>query len=270
MTTPFKIIQISDIHFGGENLAAAEAALERFEVEQPDLLVAAGDLTRNGAVAEFDAAKIWLDRAPKPQLIAPGNHDTPYLGPLEILERLTTPWRRYETRFGPADDVAWRGAGAAVFGINSARSAQIRWNWSKGAVSSQQTRRLRDRLTASPSGHARIVVCHHPLIEITGGPMTAKVRGGTYAAETLVEAGADLVLSGHIHAPFVAPYPFGDGKTVAVGSGTLSVRERGAPASFNIIEIEGLQVRVTALAFVRTHFEVWRSWAFERRTADIG
>lgn len=262
-----KIIQVSDIHFGGENVAATDAALERFHAEQPDLLVAAGDLTRDGAVAEFDTAKAWLDRAPRPQLVAPGNHDTPYLGPLEIFERLVAPWRRYEARFGPADDVAWRGAGASVFAINSARGAQIRWNWSKGAVSSGQTRRLRDRLNATPADDARIVVCHHPLIEITGGPMTARVRGGTYAAETLVAAGADLVLSGHIHTPFVAPYPFGDGKTVAVGSGTLSVRERGMPPSFNIIEIDGADVRVTALAFARNHFETLRTWAFERRAS---
>jgi 3',5'-cyclic AMP phosphodiesterase CpdA len=154
-------------------------------------------------------------------MVAPGNHDTPYLGPLEIVERLVAPWKRYEQRFGPADDIAWQGQGASVFAINTARGAQIRWNWSKGAVSSGQTRRLCKRLRDSPAGDVRIVVCHHPLIEIVGGPMTARVRGGTYAAETLVEAGADLVLSGHIHTPFVAPYPFGDGKTVAVGSGTL-------------------------------------------------
>jgi 3',5'-cyclic AMP phosphodiesterase CpdA len=265
MSAPIKIIQVSDIHFGGENVAATDAALERFHAEQPDLLIAAGDLTRDGAAAEFDAAKAWLDHAPRPQLVAPGNHDTPYLGPLEIVERLVSPWKRYEQRFGPADDVAWQGKGASVFAINTARGAQIRWNWSKGAVSSGQTRRLCRRLQASPAGDVKIVVCHHPLIEIVGGPMTARVRGGTHAAETLVQAGADLVLSGHIHTPFVAPYPFGDGKTVAVGSGTLSVRERGMPPSFNIIEIDGADIRVTALAFERTHFEVLRSWAFERR-----
>jgi len=267
MSRRLKIIQVSDIHFGGENALATEAALECFHREQPDLVIAAGDLTRDGAVPEFDAAKAWLDRAPRPQLVAPGNHDTPYLGPLELFERLRHPWRRYETRFGPADDVDWRGPGASAFTLNTARGAQIRWNWSKGAVSSGQSRRLKRRLGTAAPGDVRIVVCHHPLVEITGGPMTARVRGGTLAAETLVEAGADLVLSGHIHTPFVAPYPFGDGRTVAVGSGTLSVRERGVPPSFNVIEIDGADIRVTAMALERTAFAVWRSWAFERRSA---
>jgi 3',5'-cyclic AMP phosphodiesterase CpdA len=55
MSTPFKIIQVSDIHFGGENVAATDAALERFHAERPDLVIAAGDLTRDGAVASAPA-----------------------------------------------------------------------------------------------------------------------------------------------------------------------------------------------------------------------
>ena len=58
------------------------------------------------------------------------------------------------------------------------------------------------------------------------------------------------MLSGHIHAPFTWPYPFGDGKTYAVGAGTLSVRERGGvPPSFNVVEIEGAAIRIAALGW---------------------
>jgi hypothetical protein len=89
------------------------------------------------------------------------------------------------------------------------------------------------------------VVCHHPLIEMLGGPMTAKVHGGTAAAQAFSQAGVDLVLTGHIHAPFVHPYPFADGCTQAVGSGTLSVRERGVPPSFNVIEVDDVDIRIT-------------------------
>ena len=261
-----KIIQVSDIHFGGENQAATEAALARFHLEKPDLLVAAGDLTRDGVVSEFDAARAWLDRAPTPLFTTPGNHDTPYVGPGELLERLIAPWRRYEARFGPADGGVWRAPGVSVFGVNTARRAQLRWNWSKGAISNSQIRRLETQLASAPED-ARVVVCHHPLMELTGEPMTSEVHGGTRAANSLSLAGADLVLSGHIHTPFVSPYPFGDGKTRAVVSGTLSVRERGVPASFNIIEIDPTEIRVTAMAFEGADFATLRSWAFDRRQA---
>ncbi|WP_370444004.1 metallophosphoesterase [Caulobacter sp. D4A] len=261
----FKMVQVSDVHFGGEHPQAVEAAVECIQAARPDLVIGAGDLTKDGAQVEFDAARAWFARLPQPQLLAPGNHDTPFKGPVEILERLATPWRRYEARFGDADGLSFRDERAAVFTLNSARGAQIRWNWSKGAVSRAQTRAVTRRLQAEPPGRLKVVVCHHPLIEMMGGPMTAKVRGGEAAALAFAEAGADLVLTGHIHAPFVHAYPYAGGCTQAVGSGTLSVRERGVPPSFNIIEADATEMRITAMAFERTGFVVWRTWAVNRR-----
>ncbi|MDB5456842.1 MAG: metallophosphoesterase [Caulobacter sp.] len=265
MTRPFKIVQVSDIHFGGdENRDAVEAAVARIQAEQPDLVVAAGDLTKDGGRAEFVAARAWLERLPHPQLRTPGNHDTPYLD-FGLVERFFAPWMRYEAALGPARRVSWVNPRAAVFAVNTARGVQLRLNWSKGAISPRQTRRIERSLTGADPGGLKVVVCHHPLMEVVGGPMTGRVHGGTAAAQAFALAGADLVLSGHIHVPFVTAYPFGDGRTQAVGSGTLSIRERGAPPSFNLIEADDHEIRVTALAFERGAFSVWRTWATERR-----
>lgn len=260
-----KLVQLSDIHFGGENCDAVDAAASWIRDEAPDLIVVAGDLTLDGKASEFDAAAAWLSRLPRPMILAPGNHDTPFVGPGELWERFTRPWRRFRDRFGDEDGAFWRGPGVTVVSLNSARAAQLRWNWSKGAVSRGQIRRVDAALRAAPSGDLRIVVCHHPLMEVLGGPMTARVRGGVNAANRFVQAGADVILSGHIHLPFVMAIPFGDGKTQTVGSGTLSLRERGAAPGFNVIEIEPACVRVKALAYERGRFNVWRTWAFDRR-----
>jgi 3',5'-cyclic AMP phosphodiesterase CpdA len=260
-----RLVQLSDIHFGGENKEAVEATCAWIAENKPDLVVVAGDLTLDGKVTEFDAAAAWLKRLPDPMIVVPGNHDTPFVGPAELFERFTRPWRRFSARFGEEDGAAWRGPGVTVASLNSARAAQVRWNWSKGAVSRSQIRRVTRELEAAPADDLRIVVCHHPLMEILGGPMTAKVRGGVDAANRLVQAGADVILSGHIHLPFVTSIPFGDGKTQAVGSGTLSHRERGAAPGFNVIEVEPRCVRVAAMAYERGKFDVWRTWAFDRR-----
>ncbi|KRA56186.1 metallophosphoesterase [Caulobacter sp. Root655] len=265
MTKPFKLIQVSDIHFGGEHKAAVEAAVERIHAERPDLVIAAGDLTKDGKTAEFDAAQAWLDRLPRPRLVTPGNHDIPFAGPREILWRLVAPWRRYQSRFGRRKSQDWDDPRVTVVALNTARAFQLRLNWSKGAVSRQQIREVCADLKDAAPGALKIVVCHHPLIEMIGGPMTAKVRGGTAAAQAFAQAGADLVLTGHIHAPFVHPYPFSDGCTQAVGSGTLSVRERGVPAGFNLIEVDDVDIRITALAWERTRFVTWRTWSVPRR-----
>ena len=178
----FKLVQLSDVHFGGEHRDAVEAAVERIQAEQPDLVIGAGDITKDGALTEFASAQAWFARLPQPQLITPGNHDLPYKGAAEVLERVAAPWRRYQARLGPAGSVSWRDSRATVVTLNSARAVQARLNWSKGAVSRRQVREVCAVLgQAEPQG-LKIVACHHPLIEMIGGPMTARVRGGTTPA----------------------------------------------------------------------------------------
>ena len=259
--TAFRLAHLSDIHFGGENKVAVAAAARHIQEGAYDLVVVSGDLTRYAEVAEFQAAAAWLATLPDPKLVTPGNHDAPYIA---WAERLFAPFRRFETHVGPAASQLWRnGAGVAVRGINTARGAQPRLNWSKGQIARRQARNAAAAFTADDT--VRIVVVHHPLIEMLGGPMTARVWGGQAAAKRFAEAQVDLVLSGHIHAPFTWAYPCGDGKTYAVGAGTLSVRERGVPPSFNMVEVEGGCLRITALAWTGSKFEPYRTWALDRR-----
>ena len=257
-----RLAHLSDIHFGGENVPAVAAATTFVNTGDFDLVVVSGDLTRFAEVLEFEAAANWLSTLKGPILVTPGNHDAPYLA---WAERIFAPFRRYERAIGPADIQTYLGGGLAVRGLNTARGAQVRINWSKGQISKRQVKAAVEWFDAKPGDDVRIVVCHHPLTEMIGGPMTARVRGGEAAARAFAEAGVDIVLSGHIHAPFVWPYAYGDGKTYAVGAGTLSVRERGVPPSFNVVEIEEAAIRVAALQWTGSHYEPSRTWSLDRR-----
>ena len=95
--------------------------------------------------------------------------------------------------------------------------------------------------------------------------MTGRVRGGQRASEILTEAGADLILTGHVHMPFAHALPFTDRRTYAVGACTLSLRERGSPAGFNVVEADEGMIQITALGWTGSHFEAQRSWGFDRR-----
>jgi hypothetical protein len=75
----------------------------------------------------------------------------------------------------------------------------------------------------------------------------------------------DLILSGHIHAPFAWPLPFADGKTWAVGAGTLSLRERGTPPSWNCISFDETTITVTSMAWGGARFAPERTWSLDRR-----
>jgi len=257
-----RLAHLSDIHFGGENAPAVAAATVYLNEGDFDLVAVSGDLTRYAEVLEFEAAAYWLSTIRAPKLVTPGNHDAPYLA---WAERVFTPFRRYEQAIGPAGVQTYEGGGFAVRGLNTARGAQPRINWSKGQIARRQVKDAVAWFEASHESCVRIVVCHHPLTEMIGGPMTARVWGGEAAARDFTEAGVDLVLSGHIHAPFVWPYAFGDGKTYAVGAGTLSVRERGVPPSFNVVEIEEAAIRVAALQWTGSHYEPARTWSLDRR-----
>jgi 3',5'-cyclic AMP phosphodiesterase CpdA len=258
-----RLAHLSDIHFGGENAPAVAAATEMLNDGGFDLVVVTGDLTRYAEIAEFEAAAAWLEQIQPPKLVTPGNHDAPYLA---WGERIFTPFRRYEHAIGPAAAQVHLGGGFAVRGLNTARGVQPRINWSKGQISRRQVAAAVDWFEEADPDCFRIVACHHPLTEMIGGPMTARVWGGPQAARSFAEARVDLVLSGHIHAPFTWPYAFGDGKTYAVGAGTLSIRERGGmPPSFNVVDIERAAIRIAALGWTGSHFEPYRTWSLDRR-----
>ena len=259
-----RIVHLSDIHFGCENKPAVAAVRDHILANPFDLLAITGDVTTIGAVAEFQAAADWLKALPGPQLGTPGNHDTPYAN---LVARLFWPFRRYDHYLGPAWRDGFSAPGLAAQSINTARGAQVRINWSKGAIHESDTERVTRQLAQAPAGTLRVALCHHPLVEITGGPMTARVRGGRACAAILAKGEVDLVLSGHIHTPFALALPCHDERTYTIGAATLSLRERGAPAGFNLIEADDQTVTVTAQGWTGSHFEPFRTWSLPRRQA---
>ncbi len=255
-----RIVHLSDIHFGCENAPALEAALAYIAEQRPDLVAVTGDITQAGYPREFAAAREWLGRLPCPTINTPGNHDTPYWN---VVGRLVWAFRDYGRYIGPAAFDGVDLPGVQAIAINTARGLQPRINWSKGQARRGDAVKACRRLQAGDG--LKVVICHHPLMEVTGGPMTGRVWGGVEASRILAEGGADLILTGHVHSPFGHPVPFGDKRTYAVGASTMSLRERGVPAGFNVIEAEEDCIRVTALGWSKTRFETERSWGFDRR-----
>lgn len=254
---PIRVLQLSDIHFGAEDRDAVDAASGFIRDTSFDLLLITGDITQLGRPEEFEAARTWLAGLPGPKLITPGNHDTPWWG---LLERVTAPFERYERAIGPAAEGFYAGPGFVAACFNSARGWQVRLNWSKGEVGEGQVNSALKRLRTADAGSIRMAICHHPLVEIPGEPITARVRGGRRAAGRLAAGGVDLIVTGHLHTPFVTALPIHDGMTYAVGASTLSLRERGAPPGFNIIELDAGAVNVTAMAWSGKHLSADRTW----------
>jgi 3',5'-cyclic AMP phosphodiesterase CpdA len=258
-----RLFHFSDVHFGVEHREAVAAALAHAHDNARDLVLITGDITQKGYSREFAAAAEWVKAMPEPVFVIPGNHDVPYWDPIA---RLFYPWKRFETYIGhPSVDHQFEAPGLAVRGVNTARGMQMRPNWSKGVIDLDQTRRAAEALSRAPLGSLRVLACHHPLMEMIGAPMTGEVKRGDEAAMIFAQSGVDLIMTGHVHVPFALPIQLGDKCSYAVGAGTLSQRERGAPPGFNCVEWDEDNIHVTALGWTGSHFEPQRTWNLERR-----
>lgn len=255
-----RIAHLSDIHFGGENVDAVEAALQTLADLEPQLVLVTGDLTLNGLPREFEAARLWLSRLAAPLLVTPGNHDTPYWNlPLRALR----PFDRYRRFIGQPNWSAFDGGQFSVRAVNSARGFQLRPNWSKGALDVTMASRAAAEL-AGRADALKVFACHHPLIDLPGMPVTGGVHRGAQAAAALAEAGVDLILTGHTHTPFAVELKSHGRPAYAIGAGTLSLRTRGAPPSFMTIEAGSDFIEVVAVTWTGKAFRAGETWRLRR------
>jgi 3',5'-cyclic AMP phosphodiesterase CpdA len=258
-----RLIHFTDIHFGAVNMQAVEAATAFAHATPHDLLVISGDITQSGRPCEFEDCAAWMRTLQGPHVVCPGNHDTAYYN---VFLRIVAPWDRYRRWIGPTEEVEHRSPGLIVRTVNTARGIQMRRNWSKGAADLDDFDAAGRALKANGApGDLRVLVCHHPLMEVLGEPITGEVTRGREAGAVLNRHGVDLVMTGHLHVPFAATLPCGDERTHAVGASTLSLRERGVPVGFNVVEAEDEVIRVRAMGWNGTGFDELKTWSLPRR-----
>ncbi|MDO6416759.1 metallophosphoesterase [Sphingomonas sp. BIUV-7] len=240
MTT--RLFHVSDLHFGREDIAAVARFAEIVRDERPDAVICTGDLTMRARAHEFAAATDWLKTLGVPVTIEPGNHDLPYFNPIQ---RLLDPYKRYR-RVAAAIERPMDLPDVVIVPLKTtARIQPRRLSW--GRVSRSGLIRALALLAEKPAGAVALVTCHHPLVR-TDFEGHGDTLGGAAALAVLAEAGADAVLSGHVHDAFDVAWE-AKGRTVRlIGAGTLSRRTRTTPASFNELRVENGRLEVTVRA----------------------
>ena len=230
MTT--RLFHISDVHFGVEDRAALNTVAKAIRDERPDALVCTGDLTQRAKHSEYAAAARWFASLGVPVVLEPGNHDMPYYN---LIERFTDPYRRFR-KLASEVASAVETEDVVLVSLKSTVRVQHRFPWSDGIVTRRALRRTLNRL-AELKGDPRhvIVTAHHPLL----GPEDAHRNptiGGARAFSAIAAAGADAVMTGHVHHPFNEVREHQGEAMRMIGAGTLSTRLRhGAPPSYRVI-----------------------------------
>lgn len=238
------LVHLTDLHFGCEDKAALKAAENYIADTQPDAVIVTGDISRDGLESELLAACDWMRGLAAPVMLTPGNHDVPYY---ELIGRLLYPWDRYERAAHGIRTQAWHTPLWSIVPINTARAWQFRLNWAQGEISRGQTAIAGAELQRAQEGALRIVITHHPLDWPNDAPIKGLTRGGQRGLEKLIDSGAELFLSGHLH--FASARLVGT-RALSVTSGTLSKRVRHEPCAFTVIRRPELRVVETEVIHI--------------------
>jgi 3',5'-cyclic AMP phosphodiesterase CpdA len=237
VTTRF--LHVSDLHIG----AGKEAELERglaplIERIRPELIVASGDLTHRAKRRQQEDAARFLRAFGRPLLVVPGNHDIPWTFP----GRFTRTFAEFE-RVWETTEPLFTSDSLHVVGLNSARP----WRHQSGGIRETQIRKTAELLAGAPDQALKVVVLHHHLI---GAPMRSRkkpVSRRNAVLAGLVDAGAELILAGHIHQAAISErHEFevvtGDvrGVTISVAPGLGQPRpnRRGEARGLHVYEVE--------------------------------
>ncbi|MDB5745080.1 MAG: metallophosphoesterase [Polaromonas sp.] len=266
------LLQISDPHFGTVQPAVMHALAQMAREQQPDVLVLSGDITQRAQVAEFSHAREFCDQLAIPHMLAiPGNHDIALFNPFE---RFFRPYARYLRAFGPALENTISTPLLQVVGVKTTR----RWRHKNGEVSAAQIDRVVAELAQAKPGQLRIVVVHQPVHVLDAGDEHDRLRGWEPAIRAWARAGADIVMGGHIHLPYVCDLAASvaglERRLWGVQAGTaLSTRVReGIPNSVNLLRYASADALPGSCQLERWDYQAG-SLQFERvksSTLDLG
>ncbi len=243
-----RIVHLSDPHFGADDPRLLRPLLDAVAALAPDLVVLSGDLTQRARPAQFAAAARFITDCPAPVLAIAGNHDVPLY---DLRLRFGDPWRRWRQGVGRVLEPVFRNDALVVAALHTANPLA----WKNGRITPAQVQQVA-RCFQGAGSRRRVVVMHHPLQGPPDEPPA--LAGAQHALAGLVAAGAEVVLSGHLHATYVTPL-HGAETILSVQAGTcLSHRVRGDGNAFN-------SLRFTPGGLVLTHH---RAQADGRFAAD--
>jgi 3',5'-cyclic AMP phosphodiesterase CpdA len=224
------LLQVSDPHFGTERTPVVEALVVLAAQLCPDLVVLSGDITQRARAEQFSAARTVMDRLGAPLLALPGNHD---LALFDLWSRFMRPYARYSSAFGSDLAPVFASHDLLVLGVNTTRARRHK----DGEVSSGQIDAVAQRLRQATPEQLRVVVVHQPIDVMREEDVTNRLHNHEAAQQAWAAAGADVVMGGHIHLPYVMPLPGLARPMWAVQAGTaVSSRVRsGVPNSVNVV-----------------------------------
>jgi 3',5'-cyclic AMP phosphodiesterase CpdA len=190
-------LHVSDLHVGRRDAPGPISALRELVLHlDVELVLATGDLAHRGKRSELERAGEILRSLGPAVLALPGNHDIPYTFPA----RFTRPFTEWEAVFGPPE-TTFASDRLVLQALNSVRP----WRQQGGGLEPSQLEQLAPLYARAAAGALRVVALHHhlaapPWRAARKRPLSRRDR----ALQALAEAGAELVVGGHVHQAAIA------------------------------------------------------------------
>jgi 3',5'-cyclic AMP phosphodiesterase CpdA len=246
------VIQISDTHFGTEQPPVVEALVDLVRQQAPSLLIVSGDITQRARSAQFRAARVFIDSLAVPHmLVIPGNHDIPLF---DVFTRVFRPYAKYAREFGSTLEPVHDSDDLLAITVNTTR----RYRHVDGEVSQAQIARVSDLLKAARPQQLRIVVTHQPVCVMRPQDEENLLRGHKPAVHAWAAAGADLIMGGHIHLPYVCPMH----ETLQTGARRLWAVQAGTAVSSRIRHEAGNSVNIVRYDMQQPHSVQVEQWDY--------
>jgi 3',5'-cyclic AMP phosphodiesterase CpdA len=253
---PLRVLQVSDLHAGTKEEPEVESDLKSLVDEaDPELVVVSGDLTHRNTSEQHQRAARLLRSLDRPLLVIPGNHDIPRWPPWRFTQTFTEFLRAW-----PETEPVYRSDRLVACGLNSVRP----WKQQGGALRSSQLEHVRRVLADAPDQALRLVAVHHHLLGAPWRSTKRTIANRSTVLGQLVDAGAELIVSGHVHQSaveerreFEVSTGLVHGTTVvtAPGLGQPRPKRRGEARGLHMFETDDRSIRVLTYAWAGNHWD---------------
>jgi len=243
--------------------------VELVRATDPEVVLATGDLTHRNKPEQQERAARLLRSLERPLIVVPGNHDIPPWPPARLLR----PFDEFRRRWAEVEPV-YRSERLVVCGLNSVRP----WKHQGGALRRGQLEHAARVLAEAPPGALKVVALHHHLIGAPWRSRKRPVAGRASVLGALVDAGAELIVSGHVHQSAVgerrefevaAGPVHGTTVVTAPGLGQPRPRRRGEARGLHLFEADERTLRVLTYAWVEHRWAQIADRSFPRGTEPL-
>jgi 3',5'-cyclic AMP phosphodiesterase CpdA len=165
-------------------------------------------------------------------VVLAGNHDLPLFA---WWLRWGRAYDRFAAQFGAQLEPHQQVGPFCVVGVNTTRP----WRHERGSLSARQVDRVAADLLAAPNDAWCIVASHHPLVARCAQDRSHRPLGADAAVARWREAGADMLLSGHVHQPGLSQ-PLPGLWSMQAGTAVSHRLRWGQPNSLVVLQVQSV------------------------------